>query len=102
MRTKIYRQGDVLIERIARFPKGERVVQKDGILAHGEATGHTHRLSPSPDGELFNLGTEMFLEVRGDVAVTHDEHDPVRLDQGKYRVRRQREYHPEAIRNVAD
>jgi hypothetical protein len=34
--------------------------------------------------------------------VVHEEHGPITLDPGMWRVVRQREYHPEAIRTVMD
>ena len=34
--------------------------------------------------------------------LTHDEHGPITLEPGVYKVRIQREYSPEAIHNVAD
>jgi hypothetical protein len=34
--------------------------------------------------------------------VTHEEHGPITLPRGTYRVWRQREYSPEAIRVVRD
>jgi hypothetical protein len=47
---------------------------------------------------------ELFLMVEGDapVALEHDEHDTIAIPPGNYKVIRQREYSPEAIRNVAD
>ena len=36
------------------------------------------------------------------VELVHDEHDTLTIAPGAYKVIRQREYHPEEIRNVAD
>ena len=46
----------------------------------------------------------LFMHVGGDapVALEHDEHETIQLPPGDYRIIRQREYSPEAIRNVAD
>lgn len=103
---KTYRQGDVLIEQIAQLPQGlKRQKGKNGriILARGEATGHHHSVDidqgdwwKSPDD------AQQFLSVTEEAEVTHQEHAPILLPPGEYRVRRQREYTPEAIRNVAD
>ena len=104
-----YRQGDVWIERIdpGAVPADLERVRPDGrkriVLAEGQATGHAHTLPArsvrtarrDPSGVLY-------LDVKAFAKVTHDEHDPIALEPGVYRVRRQREYHPEAIRNVAD
>ena len=44
-----------------------------------------------------------YLEIQqAVVALKHDEHSTIELPQGNYRVTRQREYSPTAIRNVAD
>ena len=107
-KPKQVRQGDVLIERIAKLPeKLTPVLRENGrvILAHGEATGHAHAIS-AEDCDLFQSESETgvtFLEVRQAIAaLVHDEHTEIELPPGTYRVRRQREYSPEAIRNVAD
>ena len=46
----------------------------------------------------------MFLHVRGYGRVSHEEHGPIPLPAGYYRVVRQREYVPGAVRTrfVAD
>lgn len=111
MKTKTpkhYRQGDVLIERIGSMPRNLTNIDRENgrvILAHGEVTGHAHALT-APGCELFSAEGEAgatFLEVRDAMAaLSHDEHATINLPAGNYRVTRQREYSPEAIRNVAD
>jgi len=106
MKNNKYRQGDVLIERIAQLP-AEALEQKTGeriILARGEATGHHHSLAANESTALYaGPNNEMFLLVReGEALLEHQEHATITLPPGTYRVRRQREYSPEAIRNVAD
>lgn len=103
-----YRQGDVLIERIAEMPKKrDRIGRESGrvVLAHGEVTGHHHSLC-EPEVDLYSSPEEAgvtFLEVREAMAMlTHQEHATIPLERGTYRVTRQREYAPEAIRNVQD
>ncbi len=111
MKTKTpkhYRQGDVLIERIDSMPRNCTKIDRENgrvILAHGEVTGHAHALT-APGCELFAAESEpgvTFLEIRDAMAaLKHDEHGTIDLPAGTYRVTRQREYSPEAIRNVAD
>ncbi len=105
-KLKIYRQGDVLIERIAKLPQGlERRKPENGriILAHGEVTGHHHSLAADPADWWKRAGSdEQFLTVKEQTEVVHQEHAPIALPPGDYLVTRQREYAPEAIRNVAD
>jgi len=116
---KMYRQGDVLIEQVGssktKLPKSKA---KRVILAHGEVTGHAHAIADAPiaaethkDGSLV-YRTEQAqgapiqvsaLEVRDAVAaLKHEEHGAIPIKAGNYRITRQREYSPEAIRNVAD
>jgi len=74
------------------------------ILARGEATGHAHVVT----GEGLTLLClpddieSMFLHVRVYGRVGHEEHAPIPLPAGYYRIVRQREYVPGSIRPVAD
>lgn len=98
----LYRHGDVLLRRIASLPIG---VQKrvGATLAHGELTGHSHRIQQSDAVQLWVNGNELFLEVKEPTAtLVHEEHRAIELPQGLYRVWRQREYRPDAYVEVAD
>ena len=101
----MYRQGDVLIIPVKSIPTGSKKVERDRgrvVLAHGEATGHAHTLLER-NVTMFEKDMARFIEITGGGAtVVHEEHGAVNLDSGFYEVRRQREYSPEAIRNVAD
>ena len=97
------RQGDVLIES-GTIPGGvTRIKAKRGrlILAEGEATGHHHSVAEQ-DAQMFERDGTLYLRVQTDTEVEHQEHAAIGLPAGDYRVTRQREYTPEAIRNVAD
>ena len=62
-----YRQGDVLIERVAKVPAGLKPVAREAgriVLAHGEVTGHAHAIA-EPECELLETGDERFLRVIG-------------------------------------
>lgn len=99
-----YRQGDLLIEKIAAVPEGaekQKAVNGRIVLALGEATGHDHSLEAN-GVDWFAQGTDQFLRLRQHTSVVHQEHAPIVLSPGIYRVQRQREYSPEAIRTVAD
>lgn len=107
------RQGDVFIERIAEANITEPAKKEDGrtILAHGEVTGHAHAIA-APKVVKSKERTEQRqnapaivseLEIQQALAeLRHEEHGTIPLEEGAYRVTRQREYSPEAIRNVAD
>lgn len=109
MKTKTnphYRQGDVLIERVDSIPTNATVVPRDKgkvVLAYGEVTGHSHAIAVPKARLLRTADQATYLEVKEALALLeHDEHAPIALPAGKYRVTIQREYSPEAIRNVQD
>ena len=110
MRKRIqYRQGDVLVQSVDVIPAKAKAKPRDGqdriVLAYGEVTGHAHAIMEA-EATLFGLlsgdAEEMYLEADGTVTLRHEEHKEISIPPGRYRVIRQREYAPEAIRNVAD
>jgi hypothetical protein len=105
-RTKLYRQGDVLFTRVARLPKGKLTKRENGVVAYGETTGHSHVLKDRDVAEVLEMESELFVHVdrsgREGVTFVHEEHAPITLPAGNYRVIIQREYSPEKIRPVQD
>ena len=104
----MFRQGDVLIVPISKIPAGAKPIAREGgrvVLAHGEVTGHAHTIKDK-HAALFRDPklAAIFMHVSGaaPVALEHDEHNTIELPPGNYEIVRQREYSPEAIRNVAD
>lgn len=84
------RQGDLLIETVEKLPKGQR--KKAGrILAYGETTGHKHCLE---DGNVMTINGETFFELDKPTVLKHEEHGPIELGKGTYKVIRQREWDP--------
>ncbi len=107
----LYRQGDVLFRRISVFPKGNRKKRENGVVAYGEVTGHSHALAieDRQAAEVLEIGEGLFVHVsesgvriEGGATFVHEEHAPVTLPPGNYEIGIQREYQPEAIRNVID
>jgi hypothetical protein len=97
----MFRHGDVLIAPASAIPEdAERI--PGVILARGEATGHAHRIRNADDAELFRHGGVLYLRVLTPTHVVHEEHKPIALPIGAYRVWLQREYSPEEIRRVID
>lgn len=101
------RQGDVFVEKCAQ-PSVDvlKAIEPDKgrvVLAYGEVTGHSHALS-SQDAKLYEVKgwVDRLLVVAKATALMHEEHGPIELAPGAYKVRIQREYHPDAIRQVAD
>ena len=104
------RQGDLLIEQIdGPLPKYGKQTDCDNIvLAYGEVTGHAHRIA-SPGALLFvadrptTSGNVMsFFSLKEPAELTHEEHAPIKLPAGNFRVVRQREYDPRLDRTVVD
>ena len=97
-----WRQGDVLVERIDTLPE-EAEPKGDGVLAEGEMTGHAHRLDATSDARVLVDSLSLYIEVGpAGARLVHEEHGPIALDPGRYRVWRQREYDPTGPRNVQD
>ena len=103
MKNAIYRQGDVLIRRIQSLPKQTAQPRLNGILAYGEVTGHAHKVEDMTRAEVLEIESGLYMRVGEEgVRIVHEEHAPITLPPGNYEVEIQREYTPEAIRNVAD
>ncbi|ATL86591.1 hypothetical protein [Streptomyces malaysiensis] len=108
----MYRQGDVLIVPVAveALPRGIDALPRqprDGrgrlVLALGEVTGHAHAVvGPGTlvrESDPFGVS---YLHLPDGGRVVHEEHAAIPLPKGWYRVVRQREYVPGAVRVVAD
>lgn len=104
--TVMFRQGDLLLVRVDEAPEGRRVKPLRGrlILAEGEVTGHHHSVAVQ-DAELIEVAgvPKVFLRIFQTTTLDHQEHSPVILPPGDYRIVRQREYVPQELpRQVAD
>ncbi len=112
---ELFAQGDLLIERVDPLqPSGSLpLANSDGsfLLAEGELTGHSHAIFGQvtmfrDDGLARDVPGGLYIghvNVEGPLArVQHEEHGPVNLPKGTYRVRRQRELEPKDARVVAD
>jgi len=126
----ILRQGDVLLVAVLGALHWPTAVSRDNgrvVLAYGEVTGHSHAIAD--EGAVLTVldhRTEMadavrrlladvglpheirdedvvgVLEVPAGGKLVHEEHGTILLTSERYAVLRQREYSPEAIRQVAD
>lgn len=110
--TEMYRQGDVLLVKTdrrptKRFRRQRRDAERRIVLAEGELTGHAHAIADlgaalweqrAARGERRHDGHEFerLLRVTRPVTLRHEEHDPVPLAPGTYRVLGQREYEPDS------
>jgi hypothetical protein len=99
----MYRHGDVLIAPTTEEVPSQARVRPTQTLAWGEVTGHSHRIAEAGAAEVVEAGSTLFLRVLAPQAtLVHEEHKPIVLSQGLYRVWFQREYTPRAILQVRD
>lgn len=112
---EIFAQGDLLLERVDDVaPSGtvaENAEDAPMVLAEGEESGHRHaireRVTMFRNEKLArDIPAGLYVghvQVSSAYArVTHEEHAPITLPRGTYRVRRQRELGPLDARVLAD
>ncbi len=98
----MWRHGDVLIAAVEAIP-ADATRLGHTTLARGEFTGHSHRVLERDGAALWEGGGTLYLEVLADGAtIVHQEHRPIALPRGVYRIWIQREYTPGVIRRVFD
>ncbi|MBX7223566.1 MAG: hypothetical protein K1Y36_26875 [Blastocatellia bacterium] len=98
----MWRHGDVLIAATDSIPEGAHP-RKVAVLAYGELTGHSHRLEVPDSAELWESKGTLYLKVvAASATVVHEEHKPITIPAGVYRVWMQREYTPQEIRRILD
>jgi len=116
----MYRQGDVLIERIGEIPNRKSTTET--LLIRGEGRNHGHFIR-GEQVEIYLSGDEEqqakgsivthYLDVKEEATLDHllidsgqftSEHETIKVPPGKYKVIRQREYNPytRAIRMIRD
>jgi hypothetical protein len=111
----LFAQGDILLERVENIdPSGHTLPRsEDGlcVVAEGELTGHRHVFQDAvtmfrDDALARDMPMELYIghiKVPGSGAVLlHNEHAPISLPAGTYRVRRQRQAGPEDVTLVLD
>jgi hypothetical protein len=107
MTIRLCAQGDILIERVEDAAASGQAVhsvhQGSVVIAEGEATGHHHRLLGSvtmyrDDAIARDIPPELYVAhvtVKSPTAqLVHEEHAPIMLEKGTYRIRRQRQLEP--------
>jgi hypothetical protein len=103
------RQGDVLLAQVDALPSSmdemepeRRTGRLEYVLAHGEATGHAHASLASGQIALRrHRDRRMFLVVeRHPAELRHEEHRPLAVPPGSYRIVRQRSYDASRDRNA--
>lgn len=92
--------GDVIVT-LSEEPEGfsQMPLVQDACLAYGEATGHCHKIFGDGDTGAFELRecpkTKVkHLRVVREVLLKHQEHNPVVIPPGHFRIGIQQEYDP--------
>jgi hypothetical protein len=91
---KAWQQGDVIGRKVRALPDGAKPVAREHgacVLAHGEHTGHKHQVMEA-DAELFTMDLDMYLRCMSVSTLVHEEHGPITLDPGIYKIERVREH----------
>ena len=101
-----WRQGDIFFVKLEEEPRSDGKAVKNGVIAKGETTGHSHRLSPSSMDQgavLSIMDRSMFLRSpEAGATIVHDEHGTINLPAGLFAVVRQREFDGLRWRQVLD
>ena len=83
------RHGDVILERVEKT-LGVQSAKNNVVLAEGEVTGHFHRLK-GKNMLVSEFRGNKFLELKDSADLVHEEHDTLKIPEGKYKVMLQRE-----------
>jgi hypothetical protein len=100
---KYIRQGDILLQQVSKI-EGEQITNQDNIIAHGES-GNQHRMSNQVVIFEDKKSKDRFVQVlEQNTELVHQEHKPIQIPQGLYKIRREREYNAfeQSIRQVQD
>ncbi len=111
--TEAYRQGEILIFKLPK-KLGKRLLSSyglrrkpDNVIREGEKTGHEHKVEG--DGQLSMFPNQAEPESQPDegiievgkegATVTHPEHGDIKLEEGTYAVKTQKEAKGNASRS---
>lgn len=90
------RHGDLLLEKRSDLTPEEiaenATPRQDGVLAFGEATGHSHQVEGGQVLETEDGSRYAIVGEESEAQVTHEEHDTIELDAGVYEVNNQQEW----------
>lgn len=103
-------QGDILLCPISKIPTGCKAIKdKRGVvLAEGEISGHYHAIEKTNGVQLMEAPDRIrYLVVGGarkSASLTHQEHKPVSIPPGTYRlgIVREKDWFSEMVRPVID
>jgi hypothetical protein len=98
-------QGDIFFTRTRKIPSGAKSLKRKErgyIITEGEATGHAHVVED--EVELYEKDGVLYMKTSKTIKVQHEEHKPVTLSEGIWKVGIVREFDPflEEIRRIRD
>ena len=107
MENYYIQQGDVLIKLIQPKEVSKEAVKVNSrTLAEGETTGHSHAVAEGSFTMLLNPFESgvRFLNAISELVVKHEEHAPVTIKPGNYRVEivQEEDHFLRLTRNVRD
>lgn len=113
--NEMFAQGDLLIERVDDVEPSGTILKADTtgatVLAEGEVTGHRHAIFDRvtmfrEDALARDIPGGLYVGhvkvADGSAVIRHEEHAPIALGEGTYRIRRQRELEPKDATLVSD
>lgn len=112
-------QGDIALLKVKELPEGsEKVTQplnsaereaygyhkdKGLVLAQGESRNHFHAFRDTEQAEMYANDNRLFIVLKSPQALVHEEHDPIKFNEGIYELIFQHEYtFEDEYRRVAD
>lgn len=107
MESKGLRHGENLLIRVPAIPSSDTKTYKNYIVGHSE-TGHHHVLESTKPFDVVIKDDQLWLELFSTAKLvhkkTHDKHNTLIVQPGKYLVKRKTEYDPwqQIIREVFD
>lgn len=103
----LYQQGDVLIESATAPEKATTIppTARGHILEESATTRHAHVIAVAKHSKLLKDATgTLYVVAKRAFTVSHEEHKPITIPAGTYRLRGVREYDhfEEEARRVID
>lgn len=86
-------QGDITFTPITKFEGKKEKHSGSYIVGYGEATGHHHMVkvvNPN-DLEIVKVSDGYIMRLKSEGIVEHQEHKPIKLAPGIYRIGHERE-----------
>lgn len=101
---KQMQQGDVWLEYVGQLPKGCKEIERKGILAYGEVTGHKHQLEDHGIKIYEDSNGMFYVRSEKPTNLNHEEHETITLEPGivKFGQVREKDWLSGMVKQVAD